>query len=369
MSRFLDTLSASVQLTGQEVAVLNQAGVTSFEDLHSLTVGFRLSLARAGVRVPLLSSIAAQHLAASYAAGVTAAAARRVPSLGAVHPPRAQWNLSTVVQTLPAGSLPARAPAAAGMAPIDLRQGINWPIKNQGYRGTCVAFGSTACVELTQAGAGAAPQDLSEQFLYWAVKTKTADPKPNQDGTYLAFARDALAQAGICNEADWPYVTTFVPSNVSQGGNGNPTSAALAHAATNQPAARSYQEFTAPGTGAAAVLQELQNGRPVAVTLPVFSDDPTATINNWTTAVGWAYGRVLNPPATSTATAGHAVCIVGYEPDPDEPLGGYFVFRNSWDTTWATRAPSPGNGYSPAPGYGDLSATYVDTYIWEMLVL
>lgn len=368
MSRFLDTLSASIQLTGQERAVLSQAGVTSIEDLHSLTVGFRHSLARAGVRVPLLSSIAMRHLAGSYAAGMTAAATQPQPSLGAVHPPGTQWNINSVVQSLPAASASAQVVPPAGAA-IDLRQGIGWQIMNQGQRGTCVSFASTACVELTQAGAGIALQDFSEQFLYWAIKTGTADPRPNQDGTYLEFARDALAQTGICNEADWPYNPTFIPGNVSQAGNGNPSIGAKTNAAAKRPAAHSYQQFSGPGTGAAAVRQQLQSGRPVAVGVPVFSDDPTVAGNNWTMPVAWAYGRVLNPPPTSVATGGHAVCVVGYEPDHHEPLGGWFVFRNSWGTIWAAQAPSPGNSYSPAPGYGDLSATYVDTYMWEMLVL
>jgi len=53
--------------------------------------------------------------------------------------------------------------------------------------------------------------------------------------------------------------------------------------------------------------------------------------------------------------------------DLTEPRG-YFIFRNSWGTSWAGNAPSP-YGYAPEPGYGDFSASYVDQFLLEMLEL
>ena len=85
--------------------------------------------------------------------------------------------------------------------------------------------------------------------------------------------------------------------------------------------------------------------------------------------IRWAYGRVLNPPATSVVSDGHSVCVVGFQPDDTEPNGGFFIFRNSWDVSWAYAAPSPGNGFSPERGYGDISATYIEDYMWELLQL
>jgi hypothetical protein len=80
---------------------------------------------------------------------------------------------------------------------------------------------------------------------------------------------------------------------------------------------------------------------------------------------------VLNPPPTAVASDGHAVCVTGFHPDALEPKGGYFTFRNSWDIVWGAQAPSPAaSGYcAPEPGYGDISATYVDDYIWEIFQL
>jgi len=295
---------------------------------------------------------------------------------GAAHPPRAQWNIGATVPIPPASAAPPPATAPPAPPPptvtagkIDLRM-KGWPVRNQGKRGTCVAFASAACAEVrTGVPARGAPSDLSEQFLYWSIKTNTSDPNPNKDGTYLEFARDALASDGICRENLWQYSQTPVPGNISQATKGKPSKAAIRAAGGNLHTAASYQVFNRPGAGAGAVLAGLRRGHPVAVSLPVFSDPAVPNgATNWTTGSGWAFGRVLDPPPTATVSDGHAVCIVGFEPDRSEPKGGYFVFRNSWDVAWAMQVPAAGY-FSPEPGYGDISATYVDLYLWEMLQL
>ena len=64
-----------------------------------------------------------------------------------------------------------------------------------------------------------------------------------------------------------------------------------------------------------------------------------------------------------------AVCVTGFVPDPAEALSGYFVIRNSWgDIHWGRRgtAADPRN---PEPGYGSVSATFVDKFAFEWLNL
>lgn len=107
----------------------------------------------------------------------------------------------------------------------------------------------------------------------------------------------------------------------------------------------------------------------MAITLPVYRDPlrpPHET--NWTTTVGWAYGRVLNPSTHASVIGGHCVCVTGFVPDQTEPNGGHFLIRNSWGTTWGAQAPSPPYN-SPEPGYGEISATYVESFYWELLKL
>src|SRR5262249_15656320 len=150
------------------------------------------------------------------------------------------------------------------------------------------------------------------------------------------FARDMLASDGICGEPLWPYVNTAV-TPVSGKTATDPSARATAAAQQGKVSASTHAKNPA---GAAALLyQLLQSGRPVAICLPVFQD-PATGVYNWTTNVGWAYGRVLNPPPGSVANAGHCVCVTGFVPDQNEPNGGYFIVRNSWDTAWGRLAPA-----------------------------
>ena len=138
------------------------------------------------------------------------------------------------------------------------------------------------------------------------------------------------------------------------------------HAAFTQALARVTLGVLPSSTNALTVLQELQAGHPVAVSLPVFQDvtNPTGP-NNWTTRVGHLYGIIVDPQPTSVVAGGHAVCVTGFHPDPAESTGGYFIIRNSWGTNWGNRLPDTASS-APAPGYGQVSATYIDNYLWEI---
>jgi len=366
MTHFLDTLSASVELTSQERDVLIQTGVTSHEDLHSLTVAFPESLKRAGVRVQLLSSISTHHVEPSYATQIAVSDVTPLPPFGATPPSDPWWDVNSQVAAESATTID-EALTLRRSQPIDLRKGIDWPVRNQAYRGTCVAFAVTAAVERLQSGPQATPRDLSEQFLYWGMKEKGADWGRNSDGSSIGLACYALADYGICGERDWPYNPEFIPGHAGQPGNGNPSYTALAQGKRNRMTGSPKSFYGLTGSAAMA-LAMLQIGRPVAIALPTFSDSASSMYSSWSTPVARAYGRILNPPPTARRSGpGHAVCIVGFQPDPYEPLGGYFIFRNSWGTGWASRAPATGHSYAPAPGYGDVSATFVDKYNWQML--
>lgn len=346
-----------MHLDAPQTAILDSVGVGSWEDVDSLVRNFP-SLAR-HLPLPQLSFAAVNALDQTYSNLATKAEmlAPRA-EFGALPPAGAPISMQAVV------GLPSALPMARSITAqqtIDLRR-TPWPVRNQNPRGTCVAFGSTACVEHFRAGGGVTP-DLSEQFLYWAIKTNTNDPNKHQDGTWLEFARDALAADGICDEALCRYVNKPLVPNAA----GPKPSAAAQKAAVKQVTTTHLRN---PGPAAKLVLGLLGEGRPVAICLPVFGDPAAAQhLTNWTTAVGWNYGRVLNPPPTSTVVGGHCVCITGFVPDTDEDTGGYFVIRNSWDVTWGALNPSPGHSHGPERGYGDVSATYVDRYCWELFQL
>jgi len=165
-----------------------------------------------------------------------------------------------------------------------------------------------------------------------------------------------------------PFAPYVFPGPIAPVSGAAPSARATADAASHKVTASTYQRR--PGSPAATILSLLQNDRPVAASFPVFADpsNPTGP-TNWTMQVSWLYGRVIDPPLHSVAKGGHCVCITGFVPDSTEPSGGYFIFRNSWGTGWASAVPAPSGSASPEQGYGEISATYVDTYCWELLQL
>jgi hypothetical protein len=363
-SEFLARFTREAGLNPVEIALLKLVNVKSYADVFILMRCFP-SIAELGIRLPMISNAAAMRLGAADASVLANRASdqNRVTATDAHGTLGTKWAVGT---TLPpriaeGGTV---CPALPG-ARIDLRL-PSWPVRDQASRGTSVAFASTAAVEHVQAIGNLALPDLSEQFLYWAIKTRTSDPRPSEDGTSLIFAKEALAEIGICHEQFWPYNGT-PGSTVAQATASDPSAAALFDASANRFSNATYMRSPV-AAAAAAVLAALQHGRAVVISVPVFSDPifPTGPTNR-TTPSGWAYGRVLNPLPRAVVSGGHAVCVVGFEPDPDEPQGGYFIFRNNWGTLWGSQAPSPGNSYAPEPGYGEISASYVDTYLWEML--
>jgi len=213
--------------------------------------------------------------------------------------------------------------------------------------------------------------DFSEQFLFWAAKMRDTDPNPLADGTFIRCAKDVLQSVGVCEESFWHYNGTPIAGNVTQEQPpGIPTPTAIANANTHTHSAALFNDTFNPPAGAAqALCSALQTAqRPVAISLPVFADPLTPKNDNWQTLVGWQYGRVLDPPPGAVVIAGHAICITGFAPDPAEPMGGYFVLRNSWSGAWGAGNPSP-NSKGPEQGYGWISASYIENHLWEMCQL
>jgi C1A family cysteine protease len=363
-TKFAQALSHVIATTPTESNVLDQVTIQSPEELLSLLWNFPSLASRGLVNAAKLSAYAAPQAASFLAVaaneGLTPGQPRTF-ALGAGMPPDTSVKLGAAQETLP------RVTAAAAAAPqtIDKRANMVWPVRDQGQRGTCVAHAVTALREhLVFQQTGVVP-DLSEQFLFWATKTRTADPQPTADGTWIRFAIDALKNDGICPEADWLYNGTPLMGNVTQAAPPNvPSAAAIANAIPNRVVAKTFASGVA-GRGASQVLTELTSCRPVAISLPVFADPLRPSGHNWNTPAGVLYGRVFDPPPTSVVIGGHAVCVTGFVPDAEEPSGGYFVIRNSWDRTWGTRLPTAGY-HGPEVGYGQVSATYINNYLWEL---
>ncbi|MCL9805765.1 C1 family peptidase [Flavobacterium amniphilum] len=83
---------------------------------------------------------------------------------------------------------------------------IHWtsqsPVKNQGNRNTCSAFGVAAALETLEG----VPKDLSEKYLYAVQKTNDyANQKETSTGQLLYYYPNALIKDGVITESELPY--------------------------------------------------------------------------------------------------------------------------------------------------------------------
>ena len=202
---------------------------------------------------------------------------------------------------------------------VDLRPMLP-PVRDQGPRGTCLAFAVTAAHEAT--GAKPTLADLAEEVLYWGCKQVDGEQEPGSAFTSVAVA---LGRWGQPDEKHWPY-----------------DAARDDRAAAYAPPPDALDPRicrTAPldkiETTIAAIQDQLRQGRTVALGI-------------WLTAGFFSAtrGRIPSPGAGEARLDGHAVLVVGYEEGVASEQGSLIV-RNSWGDSW-------GDG-----GYGYLPYTYL----------
>ncbi len=227
------------------------------------------------------------------------------------------------------GGGPIPPPSFAPLPPsVDMHARFG-PVRDQGQRGTCVAHACAAAREF-QTGPQSPQSNLSEQFLYWDCKKHDMAPGA---GTYIRVGMQRLQVDGIPDESVWPYNPNPVPGNEGQD---PPSTGALTKAAQY----RILDSTKLSPTSVDSLRQALAHGSPVAFSVPVFTHwfrEPTQTT-----------GDVRLPLPGEKVEGGHAMCMVGYETDPNVPGGGYFLVRNSWGEAWGSESPI-GAGHARLP--------------------
>lgn len=236
-------------------------------------------------------------------------------------------------------SAPAALPPGPPRAGRSISLADRFPApRDQGDRGTCVAFASVAFLEYHLSGGSAKTKRLSEQFVYWACKE--SDGIPDREGTYIATGRGAVKSRGACLSKTWRYEGKSVGPTEGQGPPPNGAEKeALAHrwGAARRIAAKNTERLCAAIDGGGPIVLAVK-------TFPSWDFPPTDDT-----------GDVIMPLPGEAVDGGHAVCVVGYELRSEIPGGGLLVFRNSWGKRWAR------NGEFGA-GYGTLLFDYVRKY-------
>ena len=211
-------------------------------------------------------------------------------------------------------------------------------VRNQEQRSTCVAFACTAVREYLVGPLVSSAANFSEQYLYWNCKQH--DLIPFGKGTYVKTGMQQMETDGIPPEAAWPYNPNLINGNESQD---PPPTGLPPLAAPNR--ITGYTQISP--TNVDALRQELANGNPVAFTVPVFT--------YWFSEPTHSSGDVRLPLPGEKIEGGHAMCMVGYQTDPDVPGGGYFLVRNSWGPDWGSKSPV-------APGHARIPFAFINEY-------
>lgn len=237
------------------------------------------------------------------------------------------------------------------------------PVRNQLFRGTCVAFATVALLEAKIRREQNEEVDLSEQYVYFRARQK--DPDRREDGTYSRYALDALVQFGACREALLPYepYNDWGQSQLFQ-----QAACVLSNLDPDAQQNRIRGWSSLSPNSLPAIKQAILNDQPVCASAAVFYD--AWYDNGVTETIGEVQMPLSRPNPDGTETVldvpvgGHAFAIVGYKdtPDPDDlriwrPGGGFFIFKNSWGTIWAPQC-------LYGAGFGILPYSYIEKYNW-----
>ena len=220
------------------------------------------------------------------------------------------------------------------------------PVRDQGSRGTCVAFAVTGALEYLLHCNGST-QDMSAQFSYWNCKHN--DGAPTRPGTWISVASRLVQRNGVCPEIVWPYNPAPIPGNEPH----DPVAAgAQRHALPYRIVARPI-----PATSVVDYKLALAGGKWAPFSVPVYNSwylNPQVRLT----------GDLINPIPGETRVGGHAMCVVGCIDLPNRPElgGGRFILRNSWGTGWGRASPY-------GPGYGTIPYIYVQRFGMEACCL
>lgn len=198
-------------------------------------------------------------------------------------------------------------------------------VRDQGTRGTCVAFAVTAAHEHARLSRGAGAL-LGVEMLFWGCKQADADP---DDGTTFAAASTALAADAQSTEALWPYDTT----------RDHRSSAYRPPAAALQPSERRRATLAPITATLPGIAEQLHAGHLIVVGLELWD------------AFYACSSSTIQPPDADFDGGGHAVCLVGMDEDARR-----VKVRNSWGTSW-------GDGGCAWLSFAGLASALLDAWV------
>jgi subtilisin-like proprotein convertase family protein/C1A family cysteine protease len=263
---------------------------------------------------------------------------------------------------------------------LDLLQ-YQSPVKDQGYRGTCVLFVVAALVEHMYKSEGTHTDlDLSEQFLVWASKQIEANP---EESASISTALQAVNHPGTIQENLWPYESKNWTEEDDPACTGDYANRPIRCYTNGEPTenARNGRKYRIPRArwmstnpeSIKAFMFERQFAVPIGV--QIYEQAWSMQATHLPIDRDYYYkGQVLFPNEDDidiSIQPGHAILLVGWDDemelprldkdgnnivdDNGDPVAdrGCFLFKNSWGTdTW-------GIENSKRKGYGWIPYSYI----------
>lgn len=232
-----------------------------------------------------------------------------------------------VVDTSTATAGGTTPPAAVDLSAWDM------PVADQGQVDSCVTWVINYAMMGWYANRAGRSAPLAPMYVYSQIHQ---DSSAGGGGSYPSAAYQLAAAQGVDTQADYTQGTTNFTAT--------PTATERSHAAAHKGQSFSYLYSGAnPGQAAvAAVETAVAQGRPVALTIPIYAafDDLDATHHDLSA------GQVV----ASTYRGMHEVLVVGYDKT------GVRI-ENQWGTGWGDA------------GYANLSWNFVTRYSTEATVM
>lgn len=177
--------------------------------------------------------------------------------------------------------------------------------RDQGPRGTCLAFAVTSAHEAWRRGRYSESTALSEEYLYWACKKIDGN---TSSGTSPASARTALRRRGQAAAHLWPYEPKRDDAD---------------------PAYRPPTGCSRDGQRRVADLRPIELSAPAIRAELEFGSIVVLGINLWPAFYQPKHDELASPDADDLLGDGHAVATIGF----DDKRGALLV-RNSWGSGW-----------------------------------
>jgi C1A family cysteine protease len=213
--------------------------------------------------------------------------------------------------------------------------------RNQGERGTCMAFAMSAAAEILLRRNGT-ELTLSPQNAYFVAKRATDTWDVAGLPPMTTMQKITAKQEGFVEEKFWPYnpvagnceaYNTAHPNfacsetEVQGGGDNGRTQEPQAASASQLKVVEAHQLYASLGR----IKQALYRGYPVILSANANTDFNAAGIRSG--VISWV-GKQAN---CGENVCGHAFLAVGYQDDESVPGGGYLIVKNSWGTKWGEK--------------------------------